>query len=165
MVEFTCEEIKILNETQYSELKTVADVCRHPSFLGRKQFSRCAINGGAFLFLWHETVVAFALVDAKKNNLLAFGVVPKYRGQRIGETCIKYLNCNFARVLESAVPFFEKCGYQKLGELKKGKRLYTAVMVKKNLSDRCGRLRSIFGNQQVPSNPKETTSHCTESAK
>ncbi len=57
---------------------------------------------------------------------------------------MRYLQCNFARVIASAIPFFRKCGYQEVGALKAGKRYSTQVMVKSSLMPLAGRIARLL---------------------
>lgn len=47
-------------------------------------------------------------------------------------------------MLESAVPFFERNGYTKVGSLKRGNSLNTQVMIKSTLIALAGRISEIY---------------------
>jgi GNAT superfamily N-acetyltransferase len=92
-----------------------------------------------------DNIVAVALVNARKGQLTVLNVCREYRGRGVGEKMVSYLACNFARVLDTAVPFFERCGYVKIGSLKKGRALNTQVMIRKSLLSLAGRVKKIRG--------------------
>lgn len=99
-----------------------------------------ARNGGAMVFTQGGSDIACAVVNPRLNALLVLNVLPSHRTHGLGRAIVDYLQCNFARVLQSAVPFFEHCGYQKIGKAKKGNRLYTQIMVRKSLLTLAGRM-------------------------
>lgn len=83
--------------------------------------------------------LACAVINPRLNSLLVLNVVPSHRSHGLGRAVVAYLQCNFARVLESAVPFFETCGYAPIGKLKRGNSLNTQVMVRRSLLTLAGR--------------------------
>jgi GNAT superfamily N-acetyltransferase len=101
-------------------------------------------NGGTFVFALGDDDVAVAIVNPKLNCLLVLNVAPEHRSHGLGAAILRYLQCNFARVLESAVPFFERNGYESRGKLKRGKSLNTQVMVKSSLLTLAGRVAKTF---------------------
>ena len=72
-------------------------------------------------------------------------VVPEHQGHGLGSAMLSYLACNFARVETRAVPFFERNGFVSIGAPKKGKTLYTQVMVRDSLRTLAGRVAKIYG--------------------
>ena len=82
-----------------------------------------------------------------KNVLLVLNVDPHHRSHGLGTAILQYVQANFARVLESAVPFFERNGYTKAGELKRGNSLNTQVMIKSSLIPLAGRLCKLYANR------------------
>jgi GNAT superfamily N-acetyltransferase len=115
----------------------------------------CTRNGGAFLFRFRNMDIAVAIVNPKLNCLLVLNVEPTHRGHGIGGAILRYLQCNFARVLESAVPFFQRNGYTSRGKMKTGKRLKTQVMVKSSLLTLAGRVSQIFEVNKIASRPPD----------
>ena len=101
---------------------------------------RAVANGGVFIFQHAGEDVAVALVNPRLNSLLVLTVLPNHRSHGLGSAIIAYLQCNFARVLESAIPFFERQGYRQIGDLKAGVRFNTGIMVKSALIPLAGRL-------------------------
>jgi GNAT superfamily N-acetyltransferase len=105
---------------------------------------RAARNGGAFVFSFGSEDIATAIVNPALNCLTVLNVAPSHRAHGLGAAILRYLQCNFARVLESAVPFFERNGYVSRGKLKLGNRLKTQVMVKSSLLALAGRVAEIY---------------------
>jgi hypothetical protein len=106
--------------------------------------SFAARNGGVFVFRYDGEDIAAAIVNPRLNCLLVLNVVPGHRSHGMGGAILRFLQCNFARVLESAVPFFEHNGYTSRGKIKTGKRLKTQVMVKSTLLTLAGRVSGIY---------------------
>ena len=117
---------------------------KHPTFIGRSTVLTATRNGGAFVFTLGGEDIAAAIVNPSLNCLTVLNVAPEHRGHGLGAAVLRFLQCNFARVLESAVPFFESNGYTSRGKLKTGKRLKTQVMVKSSLLTLAGRVSKIF---------------------
>lgn len=88
--------------------------------------------------------VSVAVVNPAINTLLVLNIHPEHRGHGLGSALLRYLQCNFARVLESAIPFFERNGYQVVGSLKQGKSLKTQVMIKSALIPLAGRVARLY---------------------
>ena len=95
--------------------------------------------------MFRDRDVAVAIVNPAINCLLVLCVHPEHRGHGLGGALLAYLQCNFARVLESAVPFFARNGYQAIGEPHSGKSLKTQVMIKSDLIPLAGRVARIYG--------------------
>jgi GNAT superfamily N-acetyltransferase len=101
-------------------------------------------NGGVFVFRCNGMDVACAVVNPKTNTLMVLNVLPEHRAHGLGSAILSYMQANFARVLESAVPFFERNGYRSVGALKRGNKLNTQVMIKASLIPLAGRMKDIF---------------------
>lgn len=86
-----------------------------------------------------------ALIGIRNGTLLVLNVLPMHRGIGLGRKFVNFLRPNFARVLESAVPFFEGCGYKSIGKLKQGRSLRTQIMVRSELIGLAGRLQQTHG--------------------
>lgn len=110
-------------------------------------YLNCARNGGAFVFSWRAEDCAAALVNPKLNVFLTIAVIRRHQGHGLGTSITRYLQCNFARVIQEFVPFFERNGYTCVGDLKRGNRLYTQVMVKSALIPLAGRISKLYGDK------------------
>ena len=91
--------------------------------------------------------VACAVVNPKTNTLMVLNVLPEHRAHGLGSAILSYMQANFARVLESAVPFFERNGYASVGNLKLGNSLNTQVMINSNLYSLAGRISRIYQSE------------------
>jgi len=131
------------DSVSYRRVKRMLDKGKHPAFIGRDMFSRCAVNGGVILARLDERDVAVAIVNPRLNILLALNVLPEFRNRSIGKMFVSFLKCNWARVIESSVPWFEGQGYVKVGSPKKGRAITTFVMIKKNIITMGDRLRGL----------------------
>lgn len=136
--------VKILSPDDYAIFKTALNAGRHPGFVGRDNYCRCAAGGGALLFFAEGKPVAVALMNCKKNALIALNVEPEFRGRGFGKMCLQYLKPNWVRAIESSIPFFESMGFQRVGALKVGRTLKTAIMVRGDLIGLAGRLENIL---------------------
>lgn len=99
------------------------------------------------MFAADDMDVACAVVNPKTNTLLVLNIVPEHRSHGLGSALLRFLQCNFARVVETAVPFFERNGYSKVGALKRGNSLNTQVMVKSSLIPLAGRMEALLGSR------------------
>jgi len=136
--------VEPLKGNQYERAKRLLDAGKHPTFIGRNLVARCAMNGGAFIFSAEGADVAVAIVNPRNNCLLVLNVHPHHRSHGLGAAVLEYLQCNFARVLETAVPFFQRRGYVSVGQMHQGKSLKTQVMVKGSLIPLAGRIASLL---------------------
>ena len=137
-------QVACAKSTEYARIKSLLNRGKHPTFIGRQLVMTATRNGGAFVFSLDGEDLATAIVNPKLNCLLVLNVVPSHRSHGLGAAILRYLQCNFARVLESAVPFFERNGYTSRGKMKTGKRLKTQVMVKSTLLTLAGRVAAIY---------------------
>jgi GNAT superfamily N-acetyltransferase len=142
-------EYEILDSTDsdYSRAKRMLDRGRHPTFIGRDQFKSAARNGGVIIARVGDEDAAVAMTNPRLNSLNVLNVLPQYRKQGVGAVFVEYLKCNWARVVENAVPWFEKQGYQKIGAMKQGRRLRTQIMAYRLLFELGARLRRLTTHQ------------------
>ena len=131
---------------EYRRAKAILNVGRHPTFVGRGLYGSCARNGGAIFFTVDGQDAAVALISARSNCLLVLCVAPAFRNRGLGAAVVAYCQVSFARVIESAVPFFERCGFISVGEPKMGKRWKTQIMCLKSLTELAGRLSRLLAD-------------------
>jgi GNAT superfamily N-acetyltransferase len=132
---------------EYSRAKAILNIGKHPTFIGRDLYATSSRNGGAMFFTVDGRDAAVALINPRTNCLLVLCVAPAFRGRGLGQAIVAYLQVSFARVIESAVPFFERCGFVGLGEPKMGKRWKTQIMVLKRLRELAGRVSLILADR------------------
>ena len=128
---------------EYRRVKRILDRGKHPTFIGRNLVLRVTRNGGCTIFRFNGEDIGVSIVNPMKNVLLVLNVDPSHRSHGLGTAILRYVQANFARVLESAVPFFERNGYTKVGSLKRGNSLNTQVMIKSSLIALAGRISAI----------------------
>lgn len=129
----------------YDRAKRLLDAGRHPAFIGRSSVSRWADQGGLLFFVHNGSDVAVAMISPRTNTLMVLNVHPAHRSHGLGAKIIDYVMPNFARVIESAVPWFEHQGYIGLGEWKMGRKFRTRIMVSGSLHELAGRVKDHIG--------------------
>ncbi len=142
-------EVKLGRSSEYRRFKAVLDAGKHPTFIGRQTVERHAINGGLLFFQIDGKDVAGALVNPRFNNLMVLNVVPEHRSHHLGSAIVRYLNCNFARVIQNKITFFKRLGYTSIGKMKKGRRFKTQIMVKSELIHIAGKLQKGFEKKKT----------------
>jgi len=129
---------------EYKAAKSLLNAGRHPAFIGRDVLVRNARNGGLF-FAQHDGVdIAVALVNPRVSTLLVLNVHPDHRSHGLGRAFLEFVRPNFARVVENAVPWFEKNGYIAIGDMKQGRTLRTQIMVRGELPALAGRIQRLL---------------------
>ena len=132
-------------EQEYERAKRLLNAGKHPTFIGKETVRRNAKQGGLIFAVVGGIDAAVAIIGIRNGTLLVLNVHPNYRSAGLGSAFLQFLMPNFARVLESAVPWFEKNGYASLGKLKQGRSLRTQIMVRGVLLDIAGRLQHTHG--------------------
>ncbi len=130
--------------SEYDRAKKILNAGRHPTFVGRDTVCRNALQGGLIFAAIDDADAGVAVVNVRTSTLLVLCVHPKYRKAGLGAALLEFLRPNFARVVESAVPWFARNGYIQLGDYKQGRSLRTAIMVRGGLTELCGRLATIY---------------------
>lgn len=141
-------EILLGRENEYERAKRLLNAGHHPTFIGRNQISRQAKQGGLIFASVAEkkekTDAAVALINVRNSTLMVLNVHPKFRSMGVGGEFLRFLRPNFARVVESAVPWFQKQGYLSVGALKQGRTLRTEVMVRAELVELSGKAWRVY---------------------
>ena len=160
-------QVELARPDEYQRAKRLFNQGRHPAFIGRDTLARAASQGG-LLFLRDDAGgrdIAVALIGMRNGTLLAFNVHPDYRAFGVGSWFLRYLTPNFARVVEFAVPWFERNGYVRLGALKKGRSLNTQIMVRRGLLTVAGKLSRTHGRRCPCAECRAPESLASESAR
>lgn len=129
-------------QSEYKAAKDLLNVGRHPAFIGRDTVSKSALNGGLFFAQYEGRDVAVAIVNPRVSTLLVLNVHPEHRSH--GRAFLEFVRPNFARVVENAVPWFERNGYISIGEMKQGRTLRTQIMVRGELPALAGRIQRLL---------------------
>lgn len=96
--------------------------------------------------MWYldEILIGVSMMNPHFGTLTALNVHPDHRGHGLGAAMVKFLVPNFVRAVEDKVMFFEKLGYRRIGNLKKGISLNTQVMTREALFHLAGNLRKAW---------------------
>ena len=91
------------------------------------------------IFVFVDEDVAVAVVNPAINTLLVLNVLPEHRSHGLGSAILRYLQCNFARVVEGAIPFFERNGVSVRGRYASREKTENASDDKKQSDPTCGK--------------------------
>ena len=110
-----------LGPHDYERGKRVLDKAKHPGFVGREFFFRCATKGVAILATRAEVDVGIVLVD-HKHVLQTLSVVTFARKYGVGSALVAEARerARWVKAIEGAVQFFERNGYERVGALDVG---------------------------------------------
>ena len=136
--------MRLARAHDYPAWKKIFDAGRHPAFIGRDTMMTNANNGGALFFELDGEAVAVSLINPHHGILLALNVRPEHRSHGLGGAIVKFLVPNFVRAVESKIEWFEKLGYKRIGELKRGISLNTQLMARAALFQLAGNLRKAW---------------------
>jgi GNAT superfamily N-acetyltransferase len=137
---------------EYGRFKSILNRGSHPTYVGQRSFRDAAKQGCASIAHVGGQDVAAALVNAKNGALLTLCVVPEFRSQGVGAWFLGHLSPTFARVLDSAVVWFEAHGYERTGVEMAGRKHRTIIMIRCGLRALAGRLCDVLRNR-VESEP------------
>ncbi len=136
--------------SSYRRAKALLNAGRHPAFVGPNMAARCAAQGGLLFAVIGRGAnardAAVALVNVHNSTLLVLNVHPSCRRAGFGAAFLQFLRPNFARVVTSAVPWFQRQGYTALGMPHCGHRLQTQIMVRQELLGLAGRAARRFAD-------------------
>lgn len=107
-----------LGPDDYDRAKTVLNRAKHPGFVGRELFYRCATTG----------VVCVAVIDGvdsgvamiAKQKLQALSVITSAQGRGVGPALMARLKPQWVLAIGDRIGFFEKLGYKPFGAAKAG---------------------------------------------
>lgn len=157
--------VRLIKPDEAHMFKGLVNRWGHPTYVGPNMVERHARNGGAILAMHKGSPAAAALVNPRTNVGLVLNVHPQHRGHGLGRAVVAYICPNFWRVVEHAVPFFEREGYTKLGHGHQGRKLITYIMAHKRVMNLAGRVAETLGDQCVchlSTNEKSTAIHRDE---
>lgn len=133
-------QVDLLGPGDYIRFKRVLDRGRHPTMIGHDMYERNAHNGGATVYVYDDQDAAASLVNPRLSCLLVLNVAPPHRDHGLGGSILRHQATNWARVLDTAVPYFQRHGYEPIGAPKQGRRHLTQVMVRQGLRELAGRI-------------------------
>lgn len=139
--------VRVGRTDEYRRAKKIFDKGTHPTFIGRSTVLRAARDGGLLFYTLGDQDVAVTVTNARNSTLLALNVDPAHREHGLGAAIVSYLRPNFVRAIDFRVDWFETQNYLSIGEPKVGRRFKTQVMVRAELRELAGRVRSVIGEQ------------------
>lgn len=107
-----------LSPGDYDRAKSVLNKAKHPGFVGRELFFRCATTGKATVAVVDGTDSAVMLVA--KNRIEALSVIVAAQGRGIGQALVQRARPRFVNAIGDRIGFFEKLGYKPVGAAKVG---------------------------------------------
>jgi len=107
-----------LGADEYDRAKAVLNKARHPGFVGRELFYRCATTGVACVAVLDGVDSGVAMVA--KGKLQALSVVASAQGNGLGSALMRRLQPEWVSSIVDRVPFFERLGYRSVGAPKVG---------------------------------------------
>lgn len=133
--------VQVGRTSEYRRAKKIFDHAKFPTFMGRETITRAAREGGLLFFTFNGEDVGVIV------NALASAVEPAHQGHGLGSAMIRYHRPNFLRSTEEFVAFHERLGYTAIGEAKQGRKFKTWVMVRSDLINLSGRIRTVVGEK------------------
>lgn len=108
----------LLGPDDYDRGKSVLNKAKHPGFVGRELFYRCATSGRVCIAVLDDVDCGIAMVA--KEKLQALSVIKSAQGRGVGGALIAHLKPHWANVIGERVAWFEKRGYRSVGAPKVG---------------------------------------------
>lgn len=102
-----------LGPADYERAKTVLNRAKHPGFVGRELYFRCATTGTCTIAVLDEQDVGVALVA--KDKLQAMSVIVAAQSRGVGGALIARVQPRWVNAIGERVPWFEKRGYKCVG--------------------------------------------------
>jgi hypothetical protein len=103
----------LLGPDDYERAKTVLNRAKHPGFVGRELYYRCATQGRVCVAVLNDVDVGVAMIA--KDKLAALSVISSAQGGGVGAGLIAHLKPRWASVIGERVKWFEKRGYKCVG--------------------------------------------------
>ena len=107
-----------LGPGDYDRAKKVFDRAKHPGFVGRELFFRCASAGVACVAVIDDVDTGIALVV--KDKLQALSVIVSAQGSGAGTALMARLRPKWVNAIGERIAWFEKRGYEPFGAAKVG---------------------------------------------
>lgn len=107
-----------LGPADYDRCKVILNKARHPGFVGRELFFRCATTGVCCVAVVDDADLGVALVA--KDKLQALSVVREAQGRGVGGALMTRLQPRWVNAIGEKIAWFEKLGYKCVGAPKVG---------------------------------------------
>jgi GNAT superfamily N-acetyltransferase len=144
-----------LGPDEYDRAKAVLNKAKHPGFVGRELFFRCATSGVCCLAVVDGQDMGVALIA--KGRLQALSIIAAAQGKGVGSALMQRLKPEWVQSIAARVSFFEKLGYKAFGPAKIGQNGKHATQLMQRGEMPEGEVKSV-------SVPTETTRAATEDA-
>lgn len=122
-----------LGPGDYDRAKKILNAAKHPGFVGRELFFRCATTGQVAVAVDDDSDAGVAMVA--KGKLLALSVDVKCQGRGIGQALMARTQPEWVSAIAERIGWFEKLGFQAVGAPKVGQNGKTAVQLMQRKSD------------------------------
>lgn len=116
-----------LGPGDYDRAKTVLNKAKHPGFVGRELFFRCATTGTVCIAVLDDIDVGVALIA--KEKLQALSVIVSAQGRGVGQALMTRLQPKWVQAIGEKVAWFAKIGYAPYGAAKVGQNGKHAVQL------------------------------------
>lgn len=116
-----------LGTDDYDRAKRVLNAARHPGFVGRELFFRCATRGTCTIAVMGGSDVGVALVS--NDKLQAMSVIRAAQGGGVGGALLAHVKPRWVNAIIERVPWFEKRGYRTVGGPRASQRGSTATQL------------------------------------
>ena len=123
-----------LSPDVYDRAKSVLDKAKHPGFVGRELFFRCATRGKAVVAVLDGIDVGVALIS-EADKLQALSVIVKAQRKGIGAALVRHLSPKYVSALGEKTDWFARLGYQAKGSPRVGKDLHHTVQLMERTDD------------------------------
>lgn len=107
-----------LGPAEYERAKSVLNKAKHPGFVGRELFFRCATSGICCIAVIDGVDSGVAMIT--RDKLQALSVIATAQGRGVGPALMTRLMPRWVSAIEARVGFFEKLGYVRFGAPKVG---------------------------------------------
>ena len=110
-------EIEFVNlgADDYDRAKKVLNKAKHPGFVGRELFYRCATTGVCCVAVLGGVDCGVAMVA--KEKLQALSIVASVQGKGVGTALMRRLQPKWVSAIAERISFFERLGYKSFGAI------------------------------------------------
>lgn len=107
-----------LGADDYDRAKKVLNKAKHPGFVGRELFYRCATSGVCCIAILEGVDCGVAMIA--KEKLQALSIISSVQGKGVGSALMRRLQPKWVNAIAERVSFFEHLGYKSFGAPKVG---------------------------------------------
>lgn len=140
-----------LGAGDYERAKTILNKARHPGFVGRELFYRCATTGVVCVATLDGIDLGVAMIA--KEKLQALSIIAAGQGKGVGTALMRRLQPRWVSSIADRVSFFERCGYKPFGAPKVGQNGKHATQLMER-GEVLSAPESVTTGGEVPSAPR-----------